>query len=488
MAVLASALISLIRVDDGAAGIGVVSVTEHFAKSADKNVAPTTWSTTVPTITELDPYLWNYETFNYTDGSTSDTPKRIIGVYGTKGEPGQSLSKVEAQFYLSNSKITQTGGSWSTTPPEWVEGKYLWTRQKLTYSNPVKTEYTIAVVDSTWEAVNKIKIGGTNLIKNSRFVSDKYWEINGTPNVIECMIKDGAAWGHLVSTGNAKQGYRQNQSFDFAVEAGSEFVLSAKIVADVANKRFGMGIQWLNYAGNIISESWDTSIVNTPLTPTRISKVVTAPTGDEIKAFNVIFGIGTSYSTDVYFTDVKLEQGNKPSDWSPAPSDIQDDLGSIHEEILNQVENIQSHIISSIDANNEHILSTVRETFVSVDDFTNKTTELGQSFSEINQRVDGITFNFNEFKTDAEHFQTEIQSYISFQGSTITLGNSESMVVCKLDNQKLGFYLKDNPDDPIAYFSDQELHVTKIDCGESSRFGNFAFVPRGASLDFKKVK
>lgn len=74
--------------DTGGTGNGIESIAEHYAVSTSSSSAPTTWSTTVPTMTETNKYLWNYETITYTNGTTVDTAKRIIGVYGNKGATG----------------------------------------------------------------------------------------------------------------------------------------------------------------------------------------------------------------------------------------------------------------------------------------------------------------------------------------------------------------------------------------------------------------
>lgn len=75
--------------DTGSTGNGIKSITEHYAVSTSNSSAPTTWSTTVPTMTETNKYLWNYETITYTNNTTNDTAKRVIGVYGNKGATGE---------------------------------------------------------------------------------------------------------------------------------------------------------------------------------------------------------------------------------------------------------------------------------------------------------------------------------------------------------------------------------------------------------------
>ena len=74
--------------DTGSTGNGIKSITEHYAVSASNSTVPTSWSSTVPTMTESNKYLWNYETITYTNGTIVDTTKRVIGVYGNKGATG----------------------------------------------------------------------------------------------------------------------------------------------------------------------------------------------------------------------------------------------------------------------------------------------------------------------------------------------------------------------------------------------------------------
>jgi phage minor structural protein len=79
--------------DTGSTGNGIKSITEHYAVSTSNSTVPTSWSSTVPTMTESNKYLWNYETITYTNWTTVDTTKRVIGVYGNKGATGATGSQ-----------------------------------------------------------------------------------------------------------------------------------------------------------------------------------------------------------------------------------------------------------------------------------------------------------------------------------------------------------------------------------------------------------
>ena len=78
-----------------------------------------------------------------TDG-TWGAPIRILGRDGTKGDPGNdgvSVSATTVEYYLSTSETELSGGTWQTTAPTITDGKYLWSRTKITYSNG-QTDYT----------------------------------------------------------------------------------------------------------------------------------------------------------------------------------------------------------------------------------------------------------------------------------------------------------------------------------------------------------
>ncbi len=149
----------------GATGKGIKSVTEHYAVSASNATAPTSWSTTVPTMTATNRYLWNYETITYTDNSTADTAKRVIGVYGDKGNTGatgpqgpkgdtgatgKGVKSTEIAYQASTSGTTIPTGTWSASIPTVSAGSFLWTRTIITYTdNSKSTSYSIGKMGNT---------------------------------------------------------------------------------------------------------------------------------------------------------------------------------------------------------------------------------------------------------------------------------------------------------------------------------------------------
>gem|GEM_PF-2158055 len=74
-----------------------------------------------------------------TDQNTADptTPSSYSWskIEGAAGEDGVGVSQVIEQYYLSTSSSTLSGGSWQTTPPAYVSGRFYWTRSQVTWTD-----------------------------------------------------------------------------------------------------------------------------------------------------------------------------------------------------------------------------------------------------------------------------------------------------------------------------------------------------------------
>ena len=154
-----SAVFTIVKVksgrdgEDGANGVGIKSITNKYAVSASNTTAPTSWSDTVPTMTTTNRYLWNYEIVTYTNNTTSETKKRVIGAYGNTGNTGATGAtgvgiKSITEYYLassSSSGVTTSTSGWTTSVQATSSSKkYLWNYEVVTYTND--TKYTSSPV------------------------------------------------------------------------------------------------------------------------------------------------------------------------------------------------------------------------------------------------------------------------------------------------------------------------------------------------------
>lgn len=125
----------------GSNGDSLESIVEYYAVSSSNTIAPGKWYPNPPQMTEQNRYLWNYETFIYSDGRTEDTQKRVIGVCGANGNGISSVTN----YYLATSQqsgVTTSTYGWTTTPQTMTDQKkYLWNYETIIYTD--KSVYTV---------------------------------------------------------------------------------------------------------------------------------------------------------------------------------------------------------------------------------------------------------------------------------------------------------------------------------------------------------
>lgn len=129
--------------DDGEDGIGISNIQNKYAVNSSPTTPPTTWYDTLQTMTVTNKYLWNYEIITKTDGSSQESIKRVIGVYGDTGEAGVGIESITEYFLATSdsSGVTTSTSGWTTsiqtiTPTK----KYLWNYEVVHYTND--TDYT----------------------------------------------------------------------------------------------------------------------------------------------------------------------------------------------------------------------------------------------------------------------------------------------------------------------------------------------------------
>ena len=78
------------------------------------------------------------ESTNYSDYAWS-LIKGSDGATGPQGPQGVSITKVDVEYAIHTSATTAPTSGWQTTSPTWVDGKYIWSRTKTTYSSGTST-------------------------------------------------------------------------------------------------------------------------------------------------------------------------------------------------------------------------------------------------------------------------------------------------------------------------------------------------------------
>jgi len=122
--------------EDGVQGKGVSNLSEQYGVSADKNTAPTTWSSTMPSDWgKAKPYLWNREVVTYTEGEPSYSEPHIANVWT---EDGRGIDSI-VDYYCATDKNDyldfDDDDEWTTTVQAMTATKkYLWNYEEITYT------------------------------------------------------------------------------------------------------------------------------------------------------------------------------------------------------------------------------------------------------------------------------------------------------------------------------------------------------------------
>lgn len=132
--------------------MSIQGVDVQYALSSSSTVAPTTgWTSTPPSTIPDGQYLWQ-RTATTTGSGTSHSA--AVCITSADGKDGRGVEDIQEQYYLSTSSTRQTGGSWQSTCPEWVDGRYIWTRSRIEWTDGTTT-YTTPVLASAINQANE---------------------------------------------------------------------------------------------------------------------------------------------------------------------------------------------------------------------------------------------------------------------------------------------------------------------------------------------
>lgn len=352
----------------GATGNGIKSITEHYAVATSNTTAPTSWSDTVPTMTITNKYLWNYETVTYTDGTTSDTAKRVIGVYGNTGATGKGVKSTAVTYQASSSGTTIPTGTWNTTIPTVSAGQYLWTRTIITYTdNTTSTSYSIGRNGSNGSAGKGIKstaityqagASGTTaptgtwvssppvttainpylwtrtVITYTDSTTSTSYSVGSTPegivvggrNLLRGTSNDWSNYWQPSTGTNICKRTGSVMTIPSECSAGDVFTTSIEIewtgFKSASNGTFKIWSRGSQDNGWSNSNPFMTGLVDIHSASGRKVFTITAKWDGKCSVYDTQFRCDYSDGTGkMRWRRLKIEKGNKATDWTPAPED-----------------------------------------------------------------------------------------------------------------------------------------------------------------------
>lgn len=186
---------------------------------------------------------------------------------------------------------------------------------------------------------------------------------------------------------------------------------------------------------------------------------------------------------------VKIEKGNKATDWTPAPEDVNEAINTERTERQSAIETKANEITSKVSetyvSNSafEHYQNTVSTQFTQTkNDFT---WSINQSVTDAKNEMSGQIDSVNGRVDGLKQTTDNVNSYMSFDNDGLTLGKSDSAFKTKITNEEWSIQKNGAK---VTYINGQTMYITDGQFTQSLKIGAFGFVPRAnGSLDFKKV-
>ena len=311
--------------DTGATGKGVKSSAVTYQASTSGTTIPTgTWSTSIPSVA-AGSYLWTRTIITYTDNSTTtsysvgkmgDTGATgATGPQGPTGDAGKGVKSTEITYQAWSNGTSTPTGTWSPSPPATSASKpYLWTRTIITYTdNSTSTSYSVG---STPEG---IVVGGRNLLRNTDNLTKWVKEsgISVTP--------DSDGWYKVTDSSHTNSSWGIYQDFS-GYEQNTDYTISVYLQTGSRTPCLAIG-----YGG------WGSNVITGSSTKTKYS--YTFNTGSNTAALRIYIKLSpTAAGQNFYVKLPKLEKGNKATDWSPAPEDVNEKIDDASKVATNYID------------------------------------------------------------------------------------------------------------------------------------------------------
>ena len=473
---------------------------EYYKSTSPTQLSGGKWQSATPTWAEGS-YIWS-RTKTTTKGGTVaySTPVCITGSTGAsgsdgskgdrgeKGATGRGVKTIVPQYYLSTSSTKQEGGSWNTTQPAWADGKYIWTRSYITWDDgttstttPVLASALNGLGQDLSEVKKTVSKQGSSLKVVENQIQEKVWKEDITTEIKNLRIggrnlaqKQSQDWQSF----QPPKGINQCHSFlsgipakiDESIPKGTKVTCTIEIKWEKCAVESGKTMSaWMQGSQD---GGWNN--VN-PFTKNLYTYDGTA-SGQKIYTItNEWDGLAHKYDIQLrcdnsdgngifYWRCLKAEIGDKATDWTPAPEDVQSSIDTAQ----STADNVQTTVtqtrteVESLKTSTEALATAMREYTKSTDFEEYKK----QVSSQLSQTPEAITARFNTIEEtvskqgEASNSKwQELENYIQFSSAGITLGKKNDPLTLVLDNGQICFMQSGQK---VAWFTNNQLYISNV--------------------------
>ena len=441
------------------AGSGTDSILWTAGHKWEEGSVATPWMPSASEVKTAD-----YPSFigHYTDYTQADSPNPqdytwslIRGNDGIPGPKGDDGKTPYVHFAYADSADGRKGFSLTQTGTKRYLGVYTDFNQEDS-TNPA---------DYTWsDAAGSISVGGRNLlVKTNQGITNWDWTMSNGDKSVEEVNIDGiravkltkgtktanTGWNYIQYRGLLRKLIRPNTKYtlSFDVKPSVDVSFSATLMR-----------------GNRKAELTDTVLMNKALANqwTKVSCVLTSKetlSGD-LNQVVYLAGMPTTNGNWVIIKNIKLEEGDIPTQWTPAIEDIQDEIDTKADDVLTQAQLNRLNETNSIikaELNAKASLDTLNQWVEAYQNFVNaNNANRAQAEKDLADASARVTKLENDLNDMSERWNF-IDNYMAASNEGLVIGKKdESSSIMFNPNGRISMFSAGNE---VMYISKGVIHI-----------------------------
>lgn len=530
--------------ETGATGNGIANTVITYGLSTSETTEPATWASNMPVLVK-GMYLWTRTVQIYTNGTSSTSyQKGYIAKDGAQGLPGTPGKDAQTQYTHIAYADNATGGGFSltdNTKAYWGmyqdfnaansndPTKYQWSKWKgdqglpgapgadgktpyihFAYADDNKgtnlsftdknqryqgyySDYTEANSTDykkyTWvDRLANVQVGGRNLLRRTNQGKTNWnWIMQAGDKTIESVSSEGINAVKLTKgTATPHSGFSViycGGVLSKLIESDTQYVLSFDVYPSV-NVTFNATLMDSDSSDRLTTVATMNAAAANEWT--KVSCILTrlrnlpANIGGQVV---YLTGMSSANGVSYIIKNIKLEKGNVPTDWTPAPEDTQEQIDSkadsaLTQEQLNALAE-QDNLIkaemeakASIDAVDKWI--TAYENYVKANDADKAKSE--QALKEASERILGMRYEVNDLKFAWD----AIDRFMSFQNEGLIIGKKDGSAYAKFSDDRISLF---SGSSEVMYISQGTLNIANGIFTKTIQIGRFRFETHPADAD-----
>lgn len=409
-------------------------------------------------------------------------------------EPGKNLYTVDCTVYADGSFVySDVSASAAQEGANLANAKALEIEERVTNAETAITqtaEQISLTATKLTDVVNGIQIGGRNLLKGT-----KEFAMDGGESTLTGETYNGLAIRRLAATASnvGRTEFAVWRNFSDPFRSGERYTISFYARSDTEETASRLQVSlngatmFKSYRGEGLSEG----IAHEEWKRLWFCFVADSTIGQVEQVLTIFFNQDASDTLQI--CGVKFEKGNRATDWTPAPEDVDEKIVTLESAIEQNAESITLRVTrdelgSEVAASEEKINKAAQEAFASKSDYDDLKEWTESELKVTNEGIAARASEIIQLGDESRGKFEEIHKFLIFTTDGLTIKAGENTMSLVLDNDRISF--RNNEGTELGWWDGNFLHTGNIfiDVSERARFGNFAFVPRSdGSLSFLKV-